>query len=250
MKVLSVTGITKSGKTTIVESIIRELVKRGFTVGSVKEIHYEAFRIDGDGTNTDRHRQAGSKLVTARGFYETDVLFPAMLPMEKILSFYTQDYVILEGVRDINAPMIVAAHNTAEIDERLDYRTLCVSGVIANDLHAYRDLPVINCLTEAERLAGLIVEKVPELVPDYDPDCCSACGTDCHNLLQKILAGEAKRGDCVLGRGDVRLSIGGKEIEMVPFVKKLLKNAVIGVAGELNGYKKGAEIVITIGEEK
>ena len=46
MKLFSVIGITKSGKTTTIENIIRELRKRRYTVGSVKEIHFEAFAID------------------------------------------------------------------------------------------------------------------------------------------------------------------------------------------------------------
>jgi len=248
MKVLSVAGITKSGKTTIVESIIRELAGRGYSVGSVKEIHYEEFQIDREGTNTARHRNAGAELVTARGLHETDVLYPSMLPVDKILSFYSQDYVILEGVTDINAPMIISAHNTQEIEERLDYRTLAVSGVIANEMQSYKGFPVINCMTDTQKLVDLIVEKVPELVPDFEADCCSACGTDCHTLLQKILAGEMKRGDCILEDGDIRLSINGIEIKMVPFVKNILKNTLTGVVKELKGYEEGAKITITIGE--
>ena len=41
MKVIKVQGTTKTGKTTTVEAVIRELRHRGYTVGSVKKIHYE-----------------------------------------------------------------------------------------------------------------------------------------------------------------------------------------------------------------
>ena len=41
MKVFSVIGISKSGKTTTIENIIKELRKRNYSVGSVKEIHFE-----------------------------------------------------------------------------------------------------------------------------------------------------------------------------------------------------------------
>ncbi|MFA7550797.1 MAG: molybdopterin-guanine dinucleotide biosynthesis protein MobB, partial [Sedimentibacter sp.] len=60
MKVFSVIGITKSGKTTTIENIIKELLKRNYTVGSVKEIHFEQFKMDPEGTNTFRHKTAGS----------------------------------------------------------------------------------------------------------------------------------------------------------------------------------------------
>ncbi|MEG0019166.1 MAG: molybdopterin-guanine dinucleotide biosynthesis protein MobB, partial [Oscillospiraceae bacterium] len=67
MRIFTVRGITKSGKTTTIEKVISELKKRGYSVGSVKEIHYKQFKIDPEGTNTDRHKKAGSELVTARG---------------------------------------------------------------------------------------------------------------------------------------------------------------------------------------
>ena len=249
MKVLSVIGITKSGKTTTVENIIQELRSRGYSVGSVKEIHYEQFQIDRDGTNTDRHKKAGSTLVTARGMKETDVLYPSMLPMSRILSFYDHDFVILEGVHDINAPVIITAHNTGEIDERMDYRTLAVSGMIAGEIQSYKGLAVINCITGTKKLVDLIEEKVPELMPDFDADCCSDCGYDCHTALQKILSGEMKRDCCSINKsnkGNITLSVNGHELKMVPFVKRILKNAVLGVVKELDGFENDAEIKIII----
>ena len=92
MKVISICGISDSGKTTTAEHIIKELRRRGYSVGSVKEIHYDQFKMDTEGSNTDRHRRAGSQLVTARGKYETDILFQEKLPIRDILSFYDFDY--------------------------------------------------------------------------------------------------------------------------------------------------------------
>lgn len=247
MKVLSVTGITKSGKTTTVENVISELKTRGYSVGSVKEIHFEEFRIDQEGTNTDKHRNAGATLVTARGYNETDVMFPSMLPINKILSFYDQDFVILEGVNDINAPKILTGHCTDEIDTLLDYRAIAVSGVLSNELSEYRGLPVIDSRHDIKRLVDLIEEKVPELMPDFDPECCSACGADCHTMLKMIIDGEKNRSDCVIDNGDIKVSFNGKEIKMVPFVKTILKNTVLAIAKELNGYEKGKKIKIEIG---
>ena len=44
MKVFSVIGLSKSGKTTTIENIIKELRRRNYTVGSVKEIHLKNLR--------------------------------------------------------------------------------------------------------------------------------------------------------------------------------------------------------------
>ena len=46
MKVFSVVGYSKSGKTTTIEQIIKELKKRNYSVGSVKDIHFEGFHLE------------------------------------------------------------------------------------------------------------------------------------------------------------------------------------------------------------
>lgn len=244
MKVFSVIGISKSGKTTTVENVIKELKKRRYTVGSVKEIHFEDFAIDEEGTNTYRHKIAGAQLVSARGYHETDILFPEKLSIDKLLSFYEQDYVVLEGVRDGNIPKIVTAHTVEEIEERFDEYVFCISGRIADEIKEYKGVPVINCLTETEKLTDLIEEKVFEKLPDFPVDCCGKCGYDCRTLGINILKGKAKREDCILSKGNTKLYIDGQEIQMVPFVQKLLYNSVLGIVKELDGYKENGEIVI------
>ena len=247
MRVFSVFGITQSGKTTTIENVIRELRKRRYSVGSVKEIHFEQFAMDKEGTNTYRHRMAGSELVTARGYKETDILFQRMLSVDEILRFYHHDFVVLEGVADCNVPKIVTAHNTAEVDERMDGTVFAISGKIANGLTEYKGIPVINAVENTEGLVDLIEKKVFERLPDFPPGCCGACGYSCRELGIRILKGEAKREDCVLSDSKIKLFIDGREIDMVPFVQRILYNSVEGVVKELEGYKKGARVEIRMG---
>lgn len=246
MKVFSVIGISKSGKTTTIENIIKELRKRSYSVGSVKEIHYEKFKIDPEGTNTHRHKVAGSELVTARGYYETDILFQEKLSVNEILNFYNHDYVILEGVRDTCAPKIVTAHTVEGIEDRLDETTFAISGRISNSLEDYKGIPVINSITNVEKLVDLIEEKVFDMLPDADEKCCQECGYTCTELCSLILKNKAKRGDCVLTEQNVILKINDKEITMVPFVQNILKNAVLAVAKELHGYSENGDIEVCI----
>lgn len=162
MKIVTVYGYTKSGKTTTVECLIRELISRGYTVGSVKEIHFEDFTMDTEGSNTDRHRKAGAELVTARGLYETNILYKKKLPIQEILRFYKQDFVVLEGVTDFDAPRILCADNPEDIQKRMHPEVFLLSGVIANHMKSYDGLPVINALTDIERLADLVEKKAKE----------------------------------------------------------------------------------------
>ena len=245
MKVFTVIGYTGSGKTTTIENLIKEFVKRGLSVGTVKEIHFEAFRMDTEGKNTYRHREAGADTVTALGPNETDVLYKGAMNIYDILKHYTQDIVILEGVRNAVVPEIVACSEDKEPE--ISGLTMALSGSYANNHKGnYAGVPIINALTEAARLAELVLQKTPPLMYDIDPKCCSECGTDCRGLLAEILKGERSYSDCVLAREKVNLQINGKSIVMVPFVQNIIRNVTLGLISELKGYDAKSEIVLTI----
>jgi molybdopterin-guanine dinucleotide biosynthesis protein B len=247
MKVFTVTGGTGSGKTTTIERLIAELKRRGFSVGTVKEIHNEQFKMDTPGKNTYRHRQAGADTVTALGYYETDVMYNYKMDIRRLLSHYTEDYVILEGVNYINAPGIAVAKERNELI--INDLTFAVSGVITNTLSGEIDgLPLISAIEDISRLADLVIAKVPELMPDIDVKCCGECGMSCRQLLSEYLKGKADISRCVLEQNSVKLIIDGKEIEIAPFVDKVLFNTIDGIARELRGYRKCPKITLILSD--
>ena len=248
MKAFSVCGISGSGKTTTIENIIRELKSRNYKVGSVKEIHFEGFSIDPNPTsNTRRHREAGAELVCARGENETDLLYPEKLTMSAIFSFYDKDYdwLVLEGVDDIPVPTIVTAHALEDLEKKWSDMSFCVSGRISESMEEYKEIPSINSITDIRKLVDLIELKVYDVLPQFPPQCCDACGMSCETLGSAILQGKKRRVDCVADKG-IELICGGRKIKMVPFVQALLKNAVLGVVSELEGYEKGQTIEIRL----
>lgn len=245
MRVLTITGTTGTGKTTTIENIIKELVRRGYSVGTVKEIHNEMFAIDTPGKNTYRHRQAGADTVVALGMFETDILYKGKMDIYDVLRHFHHDFVLLEGVLGVNAPRIAAAidENTLEVDDR----TIIISGKISNDKNfTYGSIPVLSSLDSVEQIVDIILEKVPKILPDMDIDCCNECGRGCKGLLKAILQGDARREDCVLDKNKVALEINGKSVDIVPFVDNILYNTIIGVVKELKGYKPKDKIVIKI----
>ena len=58
-RVFGITGWKNSGKTTLTEKLVAELVRRGWTVSTVKHAHHD-FDIDKPGADSFRHRQAGA----------------------------------------------------------------------------------------------------------------------------------------------------------------------------------------------
>ena len=218
MKVFTVVGTSGSGKTTVIEKVVAELARRGYRVGSVKEIHFEAFEIDpAPASNTHRHRSAGAALVTARGYRETDVLYPEKLPMREILRHYRgYDWVALEGVDDLPVPAVLCTL------DKMREGAICVSGRLGAQASEFEGLPAFNVLEDAGALCDFLEARVPDYLECYDPE------------------------DDDPG-ADVTLRVDGREIRMVPFVQKILRNAVLGVVQELEGYEEGVEVEVRVG---
>ena len=64
MKIIAVLGAKNTGKTTLVTRIVRELVERGFAVGTVKHSHH---RFDMSDRDTGKHKKAGAEIVAGIG---------------------------------------------------------------------------------------------------------------------------------------------------------------------------------------
>ena len=212
MQLITIKGFSKTGKTTTVTSLVAELRRRGYSVGTAKDIHFEGYETDTPGTDTYKHAKAGARRVTARGNHGTAIMVDRKMTIDEILKYYKEDFVILEGDFGLSCPTIITGKNTDDIDKRMCPEAIAISGIISNDMKEYKGLPIINGITEVEKMADL-VEKVTK---------------EKENKL------------------DVELTIDGEEIWMVPFVKETLKNVVTGAVKALDGYEEGKEIIIKI----
>lgn len=212
MRVIMVKGFSKTGKTTTVTALVKELRKRGYTVGTVKDIHYDGFAMDQPGTDTWKHADAGATRVTALGSAETDILFSRRMAIDAVLKYYKEDFVILEGDSGADCPAILTGRIPEDLEKRMTDRVIAISGIISGELESWNGLPVIDCTKEVEKMA---------------------------DLIEKVTAKEKEE-------ADVLLTIDGVEIPMVPFVKETLKNVVVGAVKALDGYEDGKEILVRV----
>ncbi|MBQ7886480.1 MAG: molybdopterin-guanine dinucleotide biosynthesis protein MobB [Clostridia bacterium] len=166
MKIITIVGIRKSGKTSTVTSLIEAIRRRGKTVGTCKTVFCPTFSMDKATSNTAKHRRAGSELVCARAKFETTFLYPEALPLSKVLQAYKGcDYVLLEGDYYAPVPRIVCAHLEEDAMLRMNSRTLAFSGRISEKPEIELPLPRFNALTDADALLDFIDAKIPDIVP-------------------------------------------------------------------------------------
>lgn len=195
MKLLTIVGIRKSGKTSTVTALIEEIRRRGKTVGTCKTVFCPTFSMDQPKSNTARHTRAGANLVCARARHETALLYPQALPLSRLLESYAGlDYVLLEGDYLSPVPRLVAAHTPEDALPRMNTLTLAFVGRISA-LEAELPLPRFNALTDAAALLDFLDANVPDVQPSAaldeplppvagvtDDGFCQ-CG--CHHHLKK-----------------------------------------------------------------
>ena len=58
-RVIGVAGFKNSGKTTLVEKLVRALTAKGYRIATVKHAHH-SFDMDHEGRDSFRHRKAGA----------------------------------------------------------------------------------------------------------------------------------------------------------------------------------------------
>jgi molybdopterin-guanine dinucleotide biosynthesis protein B len=247
MKAIGVVGYHHTGKTTLATLLISALSGKGFEVASIKDIHSEKYRADKEGSNSWKHAQAGANQVFARGLKDGALILTPSPDLRQILGLIRADWLVIEGLRDAAVPKIVCADSLAQADELFDPTVIAYSGKISGQTDSHNGLPVLSALSKGEELLSLVLAKAFPILPQSDPDCCSACGRNCYQLAGEILQGLAKREDCVLdGKSDLILEVGGSAVTIVPFVQKLLRDSVLAFVDNLKDIPPMGDISIKV----
>ena len=247
MKVFSVAGYHRTGKTKVVVGLIKELKKRGYKIVSIKDIHAEDFTMEKEKSNSWKHWEASNDVVIARGLTETYQIWHRQLSLNEILDFLSAGYVVVEGMKSAALPRIICAENQEQLDELVDGTVFAISGKYAENHSRYKNLNVFKADKDIKKLTNLVEEKVFEVLPLSKEECCGECGLTCRQMVAEILAGNRTRSDCKTDRKTgVHLKIGGKEIKIVPFVQNTLKDVIKAYIQNLKGYKKNEKIEIIV----
>jgi molybdopterin-guanine dinucleotide biosynthesis adapter protein len=167
-KLVAVVGGKHSGKTTVIENLLRQLKTRGYRVGVVKEMA-RIPTLDTPATETDRYAKAGAETIVAVPREETVVFIKKRLNLKETL-LYLQglDYVLLEGFESEKTLLkIVAAKTAEEARSFFDDKTIAFSGLIVESkVESVKatefNVPLLSSLSQAARLADIVEQKAIE----------------------------------------------------------------------------------------
>lgn len=224
--IIAVVGSSNSGKTTAIESVIKGLTDRGYSVSCAKHIPEQDFTIDTEGKDTFRLSKAGAITVLSVAPKELTVIKKVntkKISLEKLISEFQDetDIIIVEGFKslvgeDLTIPKIVAIKNNYEISAALTrYKNIMAFITRNSDENIPTKIPIINVMKEPNKIVNLVLQKVEVLVDRK------------RKREQKITI---KIDDQILPLGE--------------FVQDIIRNSILGMVGSLKGTKiKGEEKV-------
>ena len=158
-KIIGITGWKDVGKTYYASLIIKLLVKKGYQVGSIKHAHHD-FDIDKPGTDSFKHREAGSNQVIVSSSKRWAKITENNNENEKnldelILELHNVDIIVVEGFKEDNHPKIEIL--SKDLKNR-NKETNNVIAVVSDDL---KDTitPVFK-ENDIENLVEFIIKKI------------------------------------------------------------------------------------------
>ncbi len=211
--ILSIVGRSNSGKTTVLEKLIRELTARGRRIGTIKHHFHGPVEVDVPGKDSWRHRQAGARVV-ALASKETLFLVgetPAEWPLQKIAhqALFDVDLILTEGFKSGPMPKI-------EVNR------------------AAQNLPLL-CGPEDHLVAVVSDQDLPVSVPRFGLE---EVGPLADFIGREFLAGAAQ------SRADVL--VDGRWVPLEKEAQEILVRVVRSLVGDPRNLSSGPPIELRI----
>ncbi|MEM3622687.1 MAG: molybdopterin-guanine dinucleotide biosynthesis protein B [Candidatus Bathyarchaeia archaeon] len=167
--IIAIVGSKSSGKTTTIETLTRELTKRGYKIAAVKHIPEPNFTIDHTGKDTWRFAQSGAKTIISVASNEIATIEKVNIEnfsFKKILKKCEgHDIIFIEGFRklvgkDKSIYKIVVVKSAEEASEALKNfgPILAFTGPYSTEA-LYPKIPYVDLMKNPEKIAD-IVERV------------------------------------------------------------------------------------------
>lgn len=210
--IISIVGKSDSGKTTLIEKIVPELVRRGYRVTTVKhDLH--GFEIDKEGKDSWRHKQAGAQGVIVsspqRVAFIRDV--DKDMSLEELRDSFGQD-----------ADLILSEGFKKDVHPKIE--------VFRKEAHGE-----LLC-TEKDNLFAIASNRRFDVgVPCLDLDDIKGIADI---IESRFLKGNKTE--------EVTLKIDGRRIPLSPFVKRFLMRTIKGMISSLKGAENPQRLEIKI----
>jgi molybdopterin-guanine dinucleotide biosynthesis adapter protein len=161
-KVIGITGFKNSGKTTLLERLVRNLTARGYRIATIKHAHH-AFDIDHQGRDSYRHRAAGARevAIVSRNLWAVVRTLgdePEPTLADVLATIGPADLIMVEGYKRDSYPKI-EVRNLALDHSALDNDDGTVVAIAASGPVAGAAVPVFS-RDDVEAISDFVVARM------------------------------------------------------------------------------------------
>ena len=135
MEVIAVIGYSGSGKTHIIEFLIKKFKSEfNFEVNVVKYIHEH--RIGEEGKDSFKFSEAGAVFSVIKNKYNQNAIYlNKQISLDALINWlkkspYKADLIIIEGFRNVSYPTILCVKELQDIEVQLSKNVKLISGLI------------------------------------------------------------------------------------------------------------------------
>lgn len=163
LPVIGIAGWKNSGKTTLTARLIEEFTRRGLKVASIKHAHHDV-TVDGDETDSARHRRAGAREVVLVGPNRWALIHeladePAPGLHEILSRLSAADLIIVEGYKTAAIPKIETRRSSQEDRRPLAPDDPTIVAIASDHATGHEPLPLF-ALDDIEAIADFITMTV------------------------------------------------------------------------------------------
>ncbi|EGT3617023.1 molybdopterin-guanine dinucleotide biosynthesis protein B [Clostridium perfringens] len=152
-----VAGCSNTGKTVLIEGLIKELKKRGKSVATIKHDAH-GFDIDKEGKDTWRHRKAGAEAVIISSKKRMALIreLEEEIPLEELIKQVEDfDFIIIEGYKNSHYKKLEVYRQGISTEIITPKEKLI--GVASDATLSLDEVKVVN-LNDYEEIANLVTE--------------------------------------------------------------------------------------------
>jgi len=236
------------GKTRIASSVVSILKSRGYVVGVVKHCSQG---IDIEDKDSHIYLRSGADFVVASSRDIGIVYYSKWVDsLQHVIAYIDTPIIIVEGFKESSIGDTVVVSENIKEALTIDTEHKAIAYVIkelGEELNQISNN--VYTLSDTEKISNLIEEKALSYIYSQLPQInCGYCGFNtCIELALAYAKGLAR--DCPM-KTNTKVIVNNKEIELNPFVKRILKSIILGFIGELKGVpKERKNVIIKIEDE-
>ncbi|MCZ2845302.1 MAG: molybdopterin-guanine dinucleotide biosynthesis protein B [Candidatus Bathyarchaeota archaeon] len=250
LPIIAVIGGKKSGKTTVVEFLVKAFTSKGFKVATAKHISSQDFSLDKKGTDTWRHYIAGAKKVISVSNFEIALLirdYQNRFELNVLKDFIIgADLLLLEGFsKQVNENSSIGKIICVKSEELAPYKKSVKGEIIvfcSMDPNKNSDVLGIsrdqNNLFENSMKFFIKTNKLLKILNALPRINCRKCRyQNCEEMAIAIYNNRAKINDCETlrnkERAKIKIEIDKEELPLNPFVSDMIYGVTMSMLSSL-----------------